>query len=265
MSRFSQVTTGVAGAMLLLSACSSQPAVEAEQSEAQSTPAATQVQELTVFAAASLGKSFDEIIAVFEKENPGVTVVVSYEGSQDLVAHLVDGAEADVLATANTKTMESADEKELVDTPQEFAANTLTLIVPAGNPAKVTGINETLEAAKLVICAPEVPCGNATKKLQEHMGVNLSPVSEENKVTDVRAKVEVGEADAGIVYATDARAAGDKVEVIEIPDNGVLNRYPIAVTRTSDDKDLAQRFVDLVVSDRGQAILSTHGFLPPQQ
>ena len=151
----------------------------------------------TVLAAASLQKAFEEIEKTVEKDNPGLDVTFDFQGSQDLVASLAGGDSADVLATANNSTMKTAAEQQLV-------------------------------GANLVICAPEVPCGEATKKLAEAQGITLKPVSEEQKVTDVRGKVESGEADAGIVYTTDAAAAKDKADKIDIPDGGVVNHYPIA-------------------------------------
>ena len=161
--------------------------------------------EVTVFAAASLQDAFQELATSFEAAHAGVHITFDFQGSQDLVTALDGGSPADVLATANNSTMTDAANKGLVGEQTEFATNVLTLIVPAGNPAGVTGINDgSLDNADLVICAPEVPCGEATAKLADELGVTLNPVSEEQKVTDVRGKVESGEAQAGIVYTTDA-------------------------------------------------------------
>lgn len=219
--------------------------------------------EVTVFAAASLTDAFTEIGHLVEADNPGLAVTYSFEGSQDLVGSLAEGAPADVLATANTSTMDAAAGQGLVGGTSEFATNVLTLIVPAGNPAGVTGLDSSLDGAKLVICAPEVPCGSATVRLEEALGVTLIPVSEEQKVTDVRGKVESGEADAGIVYTTDAASAGDAVETVSIPDGGVVNHYPIALTTGATNTVGAQAFVDAVLSDAGQAVLARYGFGAP--
>ena len=186
--------------------------------------------KVTVLAAASLQKAFEEIEKTVEKDNPGLDVTFDFQGSQDLVSSLASGNSADVLATANNSTMKTAADQKLVGNQTEFATNVLTLIVPKGNPKKITGLDSSLDGANLVICAPEVPCGEATKKLAEAQGITLNPVSEEQKVTDVRGKVESGEADAGIVYTTDAAAAKDKADKIDIPDGGVVNHYPIAQT-----------------------------------
>ena len=219
--------------------------------------------KVTVLAAASLQKAFEEIEKTVEKDNPGLDVTFDFQGSQDLVASLAGGDSADVLATANNSTMKTAAEQNLVGNQTEFATNVLTLIVPKGNPKKITGLDSSLDGANLVICAPEVPCGEATKKLAEAQGITLKPVSEEQKVTDVRGKVESGEADAGIVYTTDAAAAKDKADKIDIPDGGVVNHYPIAPTAKPENPAGAQVFIDAVTGKTGQEILAKHGFGKP--
>ena len=219
--------------------------------------------KVTVLAAASLQKAFEEIEKTVEKDNPGLDVTFDFQGSQDLVASLAGGDSADVLATANNSTMKTAADQKLVGSQTEFATNVLTLIVPKGNPKKITGLDSSLDGANLVICAPEVPCGEATKKLAEAQGITLKPVSEEQKVTDVRGKVESGEADAGIVYTTDAAAAKDKADKIDIPDGGVVNHYPIAQTAKPENPAGAQVFIDAVTGKTGQEILAKHGFGKP--
>ena len=219
--------------------------------------------KVTVLAAASLQKAFEEIEKTVEKDNPGLDVTFDFQGSQDLVASLAGGNSADVLATANNSTMKTAADQKLVGSQTEFATNVLTLIVPKGNPKKITGLDSSLNGANLVICAPEVPCGEATKKLANALGITLNPVSEEQKVTDVRGKVESGEADAGIVYTTDAAAAKDKTDKIDIPDGGVVNHYPIAQTAKPENPAGAQVFIDAVTGKTGQEILAKHGFGKP--
>ena len=219
--------------------------------------------KVTVLAAASLQGAFEEIEKTVEKDNPGLDVTFDFQGSQDLVSSLAGGNSADVLATANNSTMKTAAEQKLVGDQTEFATNVLTLIVPKGNPKKITGLDSSLDGANLVICAPEVPCGEATKKLAEAQGITLKPVSEEQKVTDVRGKVESGEADAGIVYTTDAAAAKDKADKIDIPDGGVVNHYPIAQTAKPENPAGAQVFIDAVTGKTGQEILAKHGFGKP--
>ena len=219
--------------------------------------------KVTVLAAASLQGAFEEIEKTVEKDNPGLDVTFDFQGSQDLVSSLAGGNSADVLATANNSTMKTAAEQKLVGDQTEFATNVLTLIVPKGNPKKITGLDSSLDGANLVICAPEVPCGEATQKLSSALGVTLNPASEEQKVTDVRGKVESGEADAGIVYTTDAAAAKDKADKIDIPDGGVVNHYPIAPTAKPENPAGAQVFIDAVTGKAGQEILAKHGFGKP--
>lgn len=258
-------TTASLLAALCLAACGGSSSGGASPSQAASaTGSAQEVSgELTVLAAASLQGAFEEIGEKIEQEHPDLTISFDFQGSQDLVASLAGGAQADVLATANTTTMDQAASQSLVGEPSEFATNVLTLIVPEGNPAGVTGLDSSLQGATLVICAPEVPCGEATVKLTEALGITLDPVSEEQKVTDVRGKVESGEADAGIVYTTDA-AAATGVEEISIPDGGVVNHYPIATTAEPANPQAAALFIDTVLGRQGQSVLADYGFGAPE-
>ncbi len=222
-------------------------------------------QTLTVFAAASLTDAFTEIAERFEAENPGVEVRLSFDGSSGLVDQIAGGAPADVFASADEKNLDRAVEEGLVaGEPTLFATNVLTLITPPGNPAGITGFDSSLDGTRLVVCAEGVPCGNATAALAEAKGLTLQPVSEESKVTDVRGKVESGEADAGIVYATDATAAGDKVQQIGI--DGAAddpNLYPIAVLEEAADPALAREFVETVTGTTGRSVLQGYGFGAP--
>ncbi|OLO65787.1 molybdate ABC transporter substrate-binding protein [Actinomyces oris] len=219
--------------------------------------------ELKVLAAASLKASFTEIGTQLEKDNPGLHVTFDFQGSQTLVSSLSEGNEADVLATADEPTMNKAVEQKLVGERTEFATNVPTLIVPKGNPANVKGIDSSLDNAKLVICVETAPCGNAAKELAKAYNVTLNPVSEEQKVTDVRTKVESGEADAGVVYKTDAVAAKDKVDEITIDNKGVVNHYPIAQTAKPSNPEAAQVFINAITSKSGQEILAKYGFGKP--
>ena len=223
---------------------------------------ATDTRTLTVFAAASLTDSFTELAEDFEEANPGVEVRLSFDGSSGLVDQIAGGAPADVFASADEKNMDRAVGEGLVaGEPELFATNVLTLITPPGNPAGITGFDESLSGTRLVICADGVPCGNATRALAGSAGLDLQPVSEETKVTDVRGKVTSGEADVGIVHATDAAAAGESVESIPIPDaENSPNRYPIAVLSRSSQPDLARQFLDSVTGPDGRAVLAGYGF-----
>ncbi|MGA4669962.1 molybdate ABC transporter substrate-binding protein [Propionibacteriaceae bacterium Y1923] len=244
----------VAGLALLLTGCGSD-----DTTGSDSTGGGT----ITVFAAASLKASFEEMAPLF-KEKTGTEVTFSFLGSQDLVSNLAGGAAADVLATADEKSMTSATEQNLVGESKIFAANTLVLVTPPGNPAGITGLDSSLEGKKLVICDEVVPCGNATNTLAEQLGVTLNPVSKEEKVSDVLAKITTGEGDAGVVYATDASNAGSEVETVQIEGaDQVVNKYPIALTAEPANSASGQAFVDFVLSDEGQAVLAKYGFAKP--
>lgn len=250
-------------AALALAACSggaSTPEATASSGEDQ-VPAREIV--LNVYAAASLTETFGELEKTFEAANPEVDVRFNFAGSQDLVTQLGEGADVDVLATANESTMKKAADAGQVDAQTIFVTNTLTLITTPGNPAGITGLDSSLDGAKLVICAPEVPCGKLTKTLTDKLGVTLNPVSEEQAVTDVRGKVSSGQADAGIVYKTDALAEGDAVETVAIQGaDEAVNKYPIALVSASTKKDYGQKWIDLVLSTEGQATLEEAGFTP---
>ena len=250
-------------AALALAACTSgSPAADSTASSEATQPAA-ETTVLNVYAAASLTETFGELEKTFEAANPGVDVRFNFAGSQDLVTQLGEGADVDVLATANESTMKKAADASQVDEQTIFVTNTLTLITTPGNPAGITGLDSSLDGAKLVICAPEVPCGKLTKTLTEKLGVTLNPVSEEQAVTDVRGKVASGQADAGIVYKTDALAEGDAVDTVEIQGaNEAVNKYPIALVSASTKKDLGQKWIDLVLSADGQKVLEDAGFTP---
>ena len=221
---------------------------------------------LTVYAAASLTKTFEQIGTEFEKQHDGVTVEFSFGGSSDLVAQIQEGAPADVFASADTANMEKLTAEDLqADEPQNFAANTLEIVTPKDNPAGITSFADLAkDGVNVVVCAPEVPCGAATVKLEEATGVDLQPVSEEQSVTDVLAKVTSGEADAGLVYVTDVKGAGDAVLGVPLPESSdVVNTYPIVALKDSAHAELAQEFVELVLGDTGQAILEEAGFAQP--
>ena len=221
---------------------------------------------LTVFAAASLTSSFEELGESFEKSHEGVQVAFNFAGSSDLVAQVQSGAPADVFASADEANMAKLTADDLQGSaPELFASNTLEIATPPDNPADVQSLQDLADPdINLVVCAPEVPCGAASQSLAEAAGVTLAPDSEEQSVTDVLGKVTSGEADAGLVYVTDVITAGDAVQGIELPESAsVVNHYPIATVADSENADLAQEFVDLVLSDEGQQVLTDAGFGRP--
>ena len=218
---------------------------------------------ITVFAAASLAKTFGTLVTKFEAEHPGVTVATSFAGSADLVAQITAGAPADVFASADTKNM--AKVSTLVRTPVNFATNMLEIAVPPSNPARIATFADLAKpGVKTVICAPAVPCGAAAAALETAAGVTLTPVSEENAVTDVLGKVSSGEADAGLVYVTDVRGASSAVKGITFPESGTaVNTYPIATVKASANGKVATAFVDYVTGKVGRSVLAAAGFGAP--
>lgn len=213
--------------------------------------------KLTVYAAASLTGAFTEIGAKFDAAH-GSQTTFSFGGSSDLVAQINEGAPADVFASADEKNMAKLDDTAAASTV--FASNTLQIAVPPGNPARIDSIDDLAKpGVQVVLCAPAVPCGAAAQQVEANAGIDIEPVSEEQSVTDVLGKVGAGEADAGLVYVTDVKAAGDKVEGVAFEGaDDVVNRYPIAAV--DPDDALAEKFVDFVLSPKGRAVLAAYGF-----
>lgn len=227
---------------------------------------ADQHNTVTVYAAASLRSVFGEIKKRYEDQNPGSAVEFSFAGSSDLVTQLTQGAKADVFASADTRNMDKAAAAGLLaDKPVDFASNTLVIVTAPGNPKQVHTFADLAKPGLAVVeCAAPVPCGSATQKVAQQLHVTLHPASEETSVTDVLNKVTSGQADAGVVYRTDALLAGAKVTTVEFPEAvDAVNRYPIAVLKTAADAGAAHRFVDLVTSEVGQRILAQAGFAKP--
>ena len=220
-------------------------------------------QELTVFGAASLTEAFTTLAGDFEKDHPDVDVKLSFGSSTDLATQVNEGSPADVLATADEKSMSvAADEGNIDADPTQFATNTLIVVTPPDNPADVTSLDD-LSKADFVVCDPSVPCGAAAATILDNAGVTAEAKSLEEDVKAVLTKVSLGEADAGIVYVTDAQAVGDEVSTVDIPATvNVVNPYFIGVVKGTDESDLAQEWVDLVTSQAGQGVLSDAGFGP---
>ncbi|NYG60378.1 molybdate transport system substrate-binding protein [Nocardioides daedukensis] len=220
--------------------------------------------ELTVAAAASLTEPFQLLEAAFEEQNEGVNVRFSFGSSTTLAEQATQGAPGDVLATADEESMQVAETgKALAADPVRFATNRLVLVVPADNPAGITGIDD-LAGSDWVRCDDKIPCGRLAVTLLADNQTAASPSSKEIDVKAVLAKVASGEADAGFVYATDAIVARDEVEVIEIPGSETeLNPYFIARLEQDDSVGLADKWVAFVSSPAGQQILADAGFGRP--
>jgi molybdate transport system substrate-binding protein len=252
--------------VLLITGCKTAPATPIPDSRT-----------LTVFAAASLTDAFTELGKNFEAANPGVTVTFNFAGSQSLRTQIEEGAPADVFASASGKEMDILVSGNYVasDTPQIFLTNKLVVILPADNPAAIATLDDLANAdMKLVLAAEEVPVGRYSRESfvlmdtafgNDFMSTVLANVvSNEDNVKQVVAKVQLGEADAGIVYTSDSVAAPG-LKSIEIPaELNVIAKYPIAPLVNSENTELAQVFVDYILSAEGQAILEKWGFGPIQ-
>ena len=245
------------GVALALAGCAPAPAPTESDALAGS---------ITVFAAASLKATFTELASDFEEEHPGTTVELNFAGSSDLVTQITEGAPADVFASADEKNMTKVTDAALNEgEPVGFATNVLEIAVPPGNPAGIEGFADLAHGdAKVVVCAPAVPCGAAAATVETATGVDITPVSEESSVTDVLGKVISGEADAGLVYVTDVIAAGDAVEGIEFDESReAVNTYPLVALTESASPDVARAFVEYIASAAGQKVLAAAGFGAP--
>ncbi|MDT7750314.1 MAG: molybdate transport system substrate-binding protein, partial [Pseudonocardiales bacterium] len=221
----------------------------ASQSGGPSGSAAPGAATLTVSAAASLTDVFNQLGKTFESQNPGSTVRFNYGGSSDLAQQIVNGAPADVFAAANTSTMATVSKAGLVSgDPSVFVTNVLQIAVAPGDPKGIhTFADLTKPDLKVVVCAPQVPCGSAATQVEKATGVTLKPVSQEADVRSALSKVSTGDADAALVYVTDVKSSKGKVEGVDFPEAAkALNQYPIAVLKNAPNADLAAKFVALV-------------------
>lgn len=220
---------------------------------------------LTVFAAASLTESFTTLGRRFEAAHPGVTVTFSFGPSSGLAQQIVQGAPADVFASASTTTMDQVKDAGHTVNPMPFARNAMEIAVPSGNPAAIHQLGDLgRPGVTVALCQPQVPCGAVAARIFENAHVTVTPVSLEADVKSVLTKVRLGEVDAGLVYVTDVRAAGGKVTGIEIPrDVNASTEYPISTLVDSKNPLTAKAFVEYVVSPAGAEVLSHAGFSLP--
>jgi len=254
--------SGGAGAVLLL---------------AGAAPLQGQSDVLTIFAAASLTEAFADIGRRFEQENPGARIRFNYAGSQQLVLQIHQGARADVFASADERWMKAVTDSGLAaGPPAVFAHNRLVVVIPAANPGRIDRLQDlTRRGLKVVIAAGAVPVGRYTRQALDQLAgapgftadyptrVLANVVSHEENVKAVATKVQLGEADAGIVYRSDVTPSVARVtRVLDIPDEyNVIATYPIAVLRQSADQELARRFVAFVLGANGQRALAARGFI----
>ncbi|MEJ3656953.1 molybdate ABC transporter substrate-binding protein [Actinomycetes bacterium KLBMP 9759] len=251
----------LAGAALVLAGCGGgSTAPQASQSE---QPAA---RTLTVFAAASLKDTFTELGERFETDNPGVTVTFNFAGSSDLAQQIVNGAPADVFAAASESTMKTVTDASLTSAaPTIFATNVLQIATVPGNPQGIASFADLAKPGlKVVVCAPQVPCGAAVEKIEKATGVTLTPVSEEPDVKSTLGKVTSGDADAGLVYVTDVAAASGTVQGVTFPEAAqAITTYPVAVVKNAPHAELAASFQQLVTGADAKLVLRAAGFGTP--
>ncbi|MET8113065.1 molybdate ABC transporter substrate-binding protein [Streptomyces prasinus] len=221
---------------------------------------------VTVFAAASLTESFTALGERFEKAHPGTEVTFSFGGSDGLAAGITGGAPADVFASASPRTMKIVtDAGDAAGTPVTFVRNRLEIATPPGNPEGVSSLEDlTGPDLKVVLCDEAVPCGAAARTALDAAGLELTPVSYEQDVKSALTKVRLKEADAALVYRTDVRAAGDKVEGVDFPEAAeAVNDYPITLLEDAPNAVAAEAFIAYVRSGEGQRVLADAGFLTP--
>jgi molybdate transport system substrate-binding protein len=221
---------------------------------------------ITVFAASSLTAAFKDLGAAFMTVHPEATVTFSFDASSALVTQITQGAPADIFASADTANMDKLTSANLTASPPVvFATNVLSIIVPAGNPKGIKALDDLANAKlKVVLCDSTVPCGKYAKQSLDAAKVGVTPVSLEQNVKGVVTKVTTGEADAGIVYVTDVKAAGDKASGVDIPAAvNVVAKYPIASTKSSTHQEIDAAFIAFVTGPEGQAILAMSGFGKP--
>jgi molybdate transport system substrate-binding protein len=222
--------------------------------------------EITVFAAASLTESFTTLGKEFEAANPGSKVTFNFAGSSALAQQIDQGAPADVFASAAPANMKQVtDTGAITATPTTFAKNTLQIAVPKGNPGRITGLADFARAdLKIALCAEQVPCGAAARKVFEAARVTAAPDTLEQDVKAVLTKVSLDEVDAALVYRTDVKTAGGKVEGQDFAEaDKAVNDYPIAPTAKAPNAAVAQAFVDYVLSGKGRRVLTEAGFVTP--
>ncbi|WP_328945941.1 molybdate ABC transporter substrate-binding protein [Streptomyces sp. NBC_00250] len=247
-----------------LAACGNdEPKKNTGGSTASGAPSGAPAAQLTVLAAASLTDVFKTAGAAYEKSHPGTKITFSFAGSQELVAQVAQGSPADALVTADTKSMDKV--KADTGTPVVIAKNRLVIATGEGNPFKVDELKDLADTKlKVVLAAPEVPAGKYSKKILDAQKITVKAVSQEPNVRAVLSKVELGEADAGLVYKTDAESAKDKVDAVEIPDDqNAVAQYPAATIKDSKNAEAAAAFVTWLSSPEAQKILQDAGFQKP--
>lgn len=267
-------TTTASAASVTSTAATSVSGASATSTAAATTPALSG--NITVFAASSLTEAFQELGKQFETDHPGTKVTFNFGGSSALATQINEGAPADVFASADPAQMKAVTDKGSADAPVNFATNVPVVVVPKGDNTVMSFEGLATPGVKLVLAAPEVPIGNYARQILTNAsgadGISITfsddvlknLQSNEANVRAVLAKIQVGEADAGIVYQTDAATVKDEVTTLTIPEKyNVTATYPVTSMTTSSHHDVAAAFIQYLTSDAGEAIMAQYGFGGP--
>jgi molybdate transport system substrate-binding protein len=261
------ISIAALAAAMALAGCGSSGKTNASAAPAARTGGSASITgTITVLAAASLTGTFNQLGQMFQAAHPGTTVKFSFGGSDMLAAQIMQGAPADVFASASPATMKTVtDAGDNNGPPQNFVKNQLVIAVAPGNPKKITSLKDLTDPSlKVVLCAPTVPCGSAATKAEQAAGLTVKPVSQALDVKSALTPVELGEADAALVYRTDVKAAAGKVNAVEFPESaGAINVYPIVALKNAPNAAGAQAWVTYIRSPEAQAVLIAAGFQAP--
>lgn len=250
---------GAVGAVFVLTGCTAGAGTTGETADGAGSV------DMTVLGAASTRVINDDLADLATGLDPAQNLSFVNAGSSTLVQQLADGSPGDLLITANRETMDMAVENGSVAEPRVVATNSMVMVVPRGNPAGITGVDSSLDDAVVVLCDPQVPCGTISQTLIDELGVTITPASLEHSVSDTLGRVVSGEADAGWVYHTDAVAAGDAVEVIDIPEaEEHPNSLMAAVTAATEKPERARVLLDLLTSGEMAQVWTDRGFTPAE-
>ena len=254
--------TVIAAALAAVAAAGCSSSGSGSSSGASASPSGGTI---TVFAAASLTETFTQLGKQFEAAHPGDSVKFSFGPSSGLAEQITSGAPADVFASAAPANMDQVVSAGDASNPQNFAQNTMEVATPPDNPAKVTSVNDLGKTSvKVALCQPQVPCGVVAAEVFKNAGITVKPVTLQPDVKSVLTQVETGNVDAGMVYVTDVKAAGSKVNGVTISaSDNASTEYPIATINSSKHKSEAQAFMNYVLSPAGQQVLTAAGFEKP--
>ncbi len=258
-------TPAMVGLLALALVTSASGCSQRSSSPTQSSPPGHS-SAIVVFAATPLKPTFTLLAGKFQTDNPGAIVDFDFATSAELVNKLTQGADADIYASADSAQMDTVTKAGLTGSdPVNFASNTLVIVTAPGDPKQIHSFADLAKPGlRVAVCQSPMPCGAATQHIEDDTGVHLNPTSEGSTATGVLAKVTNGEADAALVYVTDARKAGDAVDTVKFPESAdAVNVYPIAILKHAAQPALAQKFVDLVTGEVGKKVFNQAGFANP--